>query len=160
MKEAAFITWKDTYSVGIPQIDKQHQDLVQLTINLYEACMRGAEPRRTYFKQALHEIVGYVRFHFSAEERLMELIEFPDLAEHKKQHEHFVKKVLVDVKQFESGKTIIPNIFVRFLRDWILTHIGKEDQKYGDYIKYAQKESLVADKLTFTESAVAAGGRA
>ncbi|MDR2393403.1 MAG: bacteriohemerythrin [Treponema sp.] len=153
MKETAFITWKNIYSVGIPKIDEQHQELVQLTADLYAACMQGTESGRLYFKRAVHDIVQYVSFHFSAEERLMERIEFPELAEHKKQHEHFVKKVLEDVKKFETGKGIVPNTFVRFLRDWILTHIAKEDQKYADYLKYAKKEESVADMFVLAEPA-------
>ncbi|MDR2633314.1 MAG: bacteriohemerythrin [Treponema sp.] len=159
MKETAFITWKDTYSVGIPKIDEQHQELVQLTATLFAACMRGAESGRLYFKQVVHDLVQYVSFHFSAEERLMERIEFPGFAEHKKQHEQFVKKVLEDVKKFESGQGIVPSTFVRFLRDWILTHIAKEDQKYGDYLRYAKKEALVADMFILAEPAKEEGPR-
>ncbi|MDR2797603.1 MAG: bacteriohemerythrin [Treponema sp.] len=157
MKESTFITWKDTYSVGIPQIDEQHQELVYLTANLYTACMQGTESGRLYFKQAIHKIVQYVSFHFSAEEKLMERIEFPEFAEHKKQHESFVKKVLEEVKKFEGGKAIVPPIFVRFLRDWILTHIAEEDQKYGDYVRYFKKESVAAEVFISSESAQAGG---
>ncbi|MDR2393404.1 MAG: bacteriohemerythrin [Treponema sp.] len=153
MNEITFITWKDTYSVGIPQIDEQHQELVQLTAALYAACTHGTDAGRVYFKQAIHEIVRYIHFHFSAEEKVMERIEFPELAEHKKQHEHFVKKVLEDVKKFESGKAIVPNTFARFLRDWILTHIAQEDQKYGNHIRYFKKESLAAEVFISSESA-------
>ncbi|MDR1957023.1 MAG: bacteriohemerythrin [Treponema sp.] len=147
MEENTFVEWKDSYSVGIPKIDAQHQELVQLTARLYDACLSGTETARFYFKQAMHDIVQYVNFHFSAEEKLMERIGFPGLPEHKRQHEAFVKKVLEDVKKFESGKAIVPNIFARFLRDWILTHIAEVDKEYGEYVKFFKKESEVEDMV-------------
>lgn len=134
MGDNSLIEWKTVYSVSIPAIDAQHQELINLTNCLNQACMNGTESGRIYFQKVVHELVQYVKFHFSAEEKLMERIGFPGLAEHKKEHEHFVKKVLEGVKNFESGKAIVPNTFVRYLLDWIVTHIAKTDQKYGAYI--------------------------
>lgn len=146
MADGSFIAWKDTYSVGIPKIDEQHQELINLTQRLHEACLSGSEMGRFYFKKAMHDLVNYVTFHFSAEEKLMEQIGFPGLPEHKKEHECFVKKVLEDVKNFESGRAIVPNTFVRYLREWILTHIAKTDQKYGIYFTQNQQQK-VSEKL-------------
>jgi hemerythrin len=147
MGVGSLIAWKDAYSVGIPTIDAQHQELINLTDCLNQACISGTETGRVYFKKVMHDLVQYVTFHFSAEEKIMERIGFPGLAEHKKEHEQFVKKVLEEVKNFESGKAIVPNIFVRYLWDWILTHIAKTDQKYGVYIKKTKLKSLSEDLL-------------
>ncbi|MDR2397482.1 MAG: bacteriohemerythrin [Spirochaetaceae bacterium] len=136
-----FIAWKDIYSVGIVKIDDQHKELINLTRLLYDACLTGTESGRFYFKKAVHDLVNYVAFHFSAEEKLMERMGFPGLPEHKKEHEKFVKKVLEDVKKFESGKAIVPNTFVRYLREWILTHIAKTDQEYGLYARMHFKQA-------------------
>ncbi|MDR0629599.1 MAG: bacteriohemerythrin [Treponema sp.] len=143
----SFIAWKNTYSVGIPKIDEQHQELINLTQRLHEACLSGTEAGRVYFKKAMHDLVNYVTFHFSAEEKLMEKIGFPGLPEHKKEHENFVKKVLEDVKNFEQGKAIVPNSFVRYLRQWILTHIAQTDQEYGIYVMQNQYKQVSDEPL-------------
>ncbi|MHB9292321.1 putative hemerythrin [Hollandina sp. SP2] len=147
MGDDSFIAWKDIYSVGIPKIDEQHKELINLTQRLYQACLSGSETGKFYFKKAMHDLVSYVTFHFSAEEKLMERIGFPELPEHKKEHESFVKKVLEDVKKFESGRAIVPNTFVRYLREWILTHIAKTDQKYGFYIINSQYKKVSEELL-------------
>jgi hemerythrin len=51
-----------------------------------------------------------------------------------------VIKVLQDVREFEEGKKFVPNIFVRYLRDWILAHIAVEDKKYAEYIHSLKKQ--------------------
>jgi hemerythrin len=147
MQENAFVVWEDRYSVGIPAIDEQHKELLVLTNKLYDACREGEESARGYFKEVIRSAVEYVQFHFTSEERLMERINFPELATHKVQHTQFVKQVLEEVKNFEQGKTFVPNTFVRYLRDWILTHIAMSDIKYAEYIKTLKKQGTLQNFL-------------
>ncbi|MDR0402538.1 MAG: bacteriohemerythrin [Treponema sp.] len=134
MNENAFVVWDDRYSVGIQLIDDQHKKLIELTNDLYDACREGTEAVAAHFREAIHGTVAYVKYHFAAEEKLLEQVKYPDFAVHKKEHESFVIKVLEDVKEFEEGKKFIPNVFVRYLKDWILAHIAVEDKKYAEYI--------------------------
>jgi hemerythrin len=135
------VEWDDRYLVGIKVIDDQHKELIELTNTLYKGCLRGDEAAKAYFKEAIHSAVDYVKFHFAAEEKILEQVQYPELPEHKKHHESFVKKVIEDVKSFEGGKTFVPNEFVRYLKDWILTHIALMDKEYAVYIKNMKKKA-------------------
>ncbi|MDR0525305.1 MAG: bacteriohemerythrin [Spirochaetaceae bacterium] len=140
MTEEAFIVWDDRYVIGIPVVDEQHKALLKLTNELYEACRRGDAAAREEFKDTIRRTVDYVKFHFSDEEKILERVKYPKIGEQKHQHECFVRKVLEDVKNFENGKTFVPNQFVRFLRDWILEHIAVADKEYAEYILRLKKE--------------------
>ncbi|MDR0550445.1 MAG: bacteriohemerythrin [Spirochaetaceae bacterium] len=135
-----FVAWESRYAIGIPLIDKEHKELLTLTNELYEACREGDEAARGLFKDVVRRTVQYVKYHFSHEEQILESITYPELAPHKREHENFVKKVLEEVKNFEDGKTFVPNTFVRYLRDWILSHIAVSDKKYAEYIFQRKKE--------------------
>jgi hemerythrin len=133
------VKWDDKYSVGIPLIDEQHKELIRLTNDLYQGCLEGDDAARDYFFSAVRGAMDYVKHHFSAEEKIMENVQYPNLAEHKKQHEDFVLKMVEDVKSFQGGKKFVPNNFVRFLKDWILSHIAIADARYASYIMDLKK---------------------
>ncbi|MDR1025219.1 MAG: bacteriohemerythrin [Treponema sp.] len=135
-----FVEWDDRYSVGIPLIDEQHKELIRLTNELYQGCLTGDDEAREFFFNAARGATDYVKYHFSAEERMMENIKYPYLAEHRRRHEDFIIKVLEDVKSFQGGRKFVPNNFVRFLRDWILSHIAIEDTRYARYIMELKRQ--------------------
>jgi hemerythrin len=143
MEEKILVEWEDRYLVCIPLIDDQHKELVNMTNTLYEACLAGDEAARAYFLQAIHGTVDYVKYHFAAEEKIMESVKYPNIIEHKRAHEGFVKKIFEDVQSFQAGKKFVPNVFVRDLRDWILTHIAVEDRKYADHIFNLKKQGAL-----------------
>jgi hemerythrin len=134
-----FVNWEDRYSVGIPLIDEQHKELIRLTNELYQGCLAGDDAAREFFFNTVRGAMDYVKHHFSAEEKVLENINYPHLAEHKKQHEDFIRKIVEDVKSFQGGKKFVPNNFVRFLKDWILSHIAISDTQYAAYIMNLKK---------------------
>jgi hemerythrin len=142
------VEWDEKYCVGIPLIDEQHKTLIEHTNTLYQGCLAGSEEERaSYFLKTVHSVVDYTKFHFSAEEKMLENVKYPNLAPHKKYHEEFVQRLLDDVKGFQNGQKFAPNNFVRFLRDWILSHIAVEDTRYARYIFDLKKKGSLDKQL-------------
>jgi hemerythrin len=137
------VEWDESYSLGIPIIDRQHKKLIDMTNTLYEGCLAGDNTARTYFMRTIHDAVEYVQYHFTSEERLLRRIGYPDFAAHKKQHEDFVRKIIEEVRSFNDGKRFVPNNFVRFLRDWVLAHIAVSDRLYAKYLLSLKKQGLL-----------------
>jgi hemerythrin len=50
-------------------------------------------------------------------------------------------ELLNEVKSFKEGKKFVPNNFVRYLKDWILSHIAIMDISYAKYILSLKKRS-------------------
>ena len=59
------IEWKEEYNLGIPQIDKQHQQLVTLINRLTKAEVEGG--MITY---VFDDLDNYVKEHFRARRRI------------------------------------------------------------------------------------------
>jgi hemerythrin len=133
------VEWGKRYATGIPLIDEQHKELINLTNKLFEACLQGDQTAQV-FKDTVRGVADYINYHFSAEEKMLERINYPELKEHKKQHAILAKQVLKNIRLFEEGRKFIPNSFVRAMKDWILTHIAVMDRRYADYIVSLKKK--------------------
>jgi hemerythrin len=144
-EDKPFVEWDESYSVWIPLIDAQHKELFRMTNDLYSACLESGESAGSRFREAVHETVNYVKFHFGAEEQMLTKAGYPTLDLHQQEHQGFIKEILKEVKDFESGQRFVPNNFVRYLRDWILAHIGVSDKKYARYIADLKQKGLAQD---------------
>ena len=108
-------------------------ELHMLINSLYNACLDEKNILEETFTSVMKEMVEYVMIHFRDEEAIMESVNYPQLKEHKKKHEAFVKEVLTAVTAYRNGKQFVPNTFVRFLRDWLFNHILVCDREMAKY---------------------------
>ena len=142
------VTWNKTYATGIELIDTQHRKLVSLTNELYRACLSGNDG--DVFREAMKSMVEYVRFHFSAEQKLLEHINFPGHSNHKKQHDTLILNILDAVQDYKEGRPFVPNNFVRTLKDWVFGHIAVHDKIYAAYYAEQEKTSRKDAKVSGT----------
>jgi len=143
---AEIVVWDNKYLTGIDIIDAQHKQLIVLTNKLFEACLTNEDVLQTVFKEAMSSMVLYVRSHFEFELKILQLINYPDYPNHKKQHDSLIKDILAAVKNYNEGKKFVPNHFVRTLRDWIITHIAVYDKKYSVYAWEQVKKGILTEK--------------
>jgi len=134
-EDQKIVNWEEKYATGIEPIDAQHMKLFELANHLFAACSAKDDVLQKTFKEAMHSMVDYVHFHFSAELKLLHAVDYPDYHNHKKHHDDLIKEILTAVKDYDEGKKFVPNHFVRTLRDWILSHIAVCDKAYSYYIR-------------------------
>ena len=144
--DGAIVAWSDSLSTGIELIDNQHKQLLILTNELFRACLRGGDTLDAVFKETMSRMVEYVRFHFTTEQEMLLRINYPKYAEQKKAHDNLIKTILEATKNYGDGKKFVPNNFVRFLKDWIVSHIGHCDKMYAAYIVDQMKKGLLSNK--------------
>lgn len=125
--------WKPQYSVEIPSIDGQHQNLFRTAGELYTAMTAGHG--KAALAGILDRLVRYTEVHFAHEERLMRLHDYPDLAAHQAEHAALTKQVLAFQADFQAGRAAMTVQLLHFLRDWLEKHIASSDQKYAPYLR-------------------------
>ena len=127
------IEWNDAFSVGIQKIDEQHKKFFSITNLLFDS-MRGAQDRDVV-GSVLKELQQYVVYHFKAEESLMKMYNYPNMNAHKQEHDgaiHIVNKLVLD---YERGIQTVDIELLKFLSDWIQSHILQVDRKYIPYVR-------------------------
>jgi hemerythrin len=140
------VKWSDVYVTGLAKVDAQHKDLIDLTNELYQACMYGDDVLGIMFKEVMSRMVEYVRLHFTTEMGILTKIKFPNIVEHKKQHDELVKNILNAAKEYEAGKKYAANNFARVLKEWILSHIAIYDKEFALYFADQKNKGLLSDQ--------------
>jgi len=128
----ALMQWSDRLSVGVKEFDDHHKKIVALINDMYDAMMKGEGKEK--MGKVLTELVGYVGTHFAAEERTFKTHGYPDVAAHKVEHDKLTKQVIDFGNQFKSGKAVVSNELMTFLKDWLMTHIMGTDKKYTKFL--------------------------
>jgi len=123
--------WKDSFSIGIDNIDSQHQKL----IGLLDQCIKKAVSSKNEFLPVLNDMKEYADTHFRAEEQLMLTINFPGLEEHKNQHRLFEENLGLLEKEVNNWEKLTIVTMTSFLRDWFIQHILDCDKQIGVYVR-------------------------
>ncbi len=129
----ALLEWNDKLSVTIRKFDDQHKKLVGMVNQLHDAMKVGKG--REVLGEILQSLTRYTVTHFGDEERLMKLHNYPEYAEHKKEHDMLVLQVKEKLEAHRGGKNIITQNIMEFLKKWLTEHIQGCDKKYGPFLK-------------------------
>lgn len=122
--------WKDEYSVGIEDIDKQHRVLLDYFTLIEDSVGSGGNWSSLHF--ILVQLRDFARIHFAVEETLMHMFGYPDTADHIGEHQGFFAK-LKELEE-QSLKTDVTKGTVGFLHQWLLKHITGADRGYVQHI--------------------------
>jgi hemerythrin len=129
------LEWTESLSVGVVIIDEQHKELFRRFGDLIDACHEGHGKEK--ITELLEFLDGYVVFHFSEEEKLMQDYGYPGIASHRQEHASFVNR-LQHLKQGldaqGSTQTLVTQT-VRILLNWIVKHIKSVDIELGAFLK-------------------------
>jgi len=127
------IAWNEKLSVGVASLDAEHQKLLALLNEFYDATHAGKDAES--LGNILNALVEYTKFHFAHEEQCLAKAGYPSLADHKKLHEDLTRQVLEKQQQFKSGSHRTLSLeLMTFLKNWLLNHIQSNDKKYGSYL--------------------------
>lgn len=131
----AFVEWKDEFSVGLDEVDAQHRQLLQIIDRMHDAMKMGGKPAA--ISAVVNELIGYTRYHFAFEERLMESAAYPGLEEHRRRHRAMVAQVETFREQALTGSAAVSLKLMAFLKDWLSRHILETDRRYAAHLRAA-----------------------
>lgn len=124
----------ERYHLGFPEMDIQHQYLYRLFDSLETFQGSSLEP-------LLREIELYVNFHFTSEENLMRLYEYPGFASHQTDHEYAAAKLVSFMENSGDGKQNPAQLRI-FLTGWLMEHSKTAD---ADYVSWIEKRRSVLE---------------
>ncbi len=142
--------WTPQMSVGLPELDADHQQLIEI-INSLE---RPAGNTEEGLRQALVALGRYVEFHFAREERVMAACGYRGLAEHQQEHRDFAEKIrsyAAAAGSAAAGPTTTNIELVNYLNEWLRHHILIVDMAYRPVVEGDQRAREVARDFRASE---------
>jgi hemerythrin-like metal-binding protein/PAS domain S-box-containing protein len=127
-----FFTLDASLLVGFGAIDEDHQKLVDLVNQLHVAVTRGMV--KSEVMKHLDQLVDYTAWHFRHEERLMQTNTYPDMDNHKAEHEALINQVNYIQQKFIDNDTNAPDELNSLIKSWLIDHIHKVDNKLAAFM--------------------------
>ncbi|MFA6257726.1 MAG: bacteriohemerythrin [Candidatus Paceibacterota bacterium] len=135
-----YFEWTTSMSVGESHIDEQHKKLLSQINKIIDAISLGVKSKET--SEAIGFFDDYIKEHFSYEEYYMQEHSYPFIEEHVSKHDNFIKNYVAFLGRLNSGENANDLIMEikKYLGEWWINHIGKEDQKYHNFIDSIAKK--------------------
>jgi hemerythrin-like metal-binding protein len=129
------IEWKEQYSLGVPAIDHEHRELIDL-INALYASVEGSATNTTTATDSditvadfLGEIYARVGAHFALEEKIMRDNDYDEYHDHKADHERLLDDVRDLMDDYEDGAYVDMEEFGKRLDEWFSGHFRTRDAR-------------------------------
>jgi hemerythrin len=126
------LEWSAKYSVRVRELDWQHQQLFAMLNELYDAMQAGNG--RAVIGAILQRLLNYTDYHFKSEEALLREHGYEEDASHRAEHAALGYRAKALMLRFEGGEIGVAAETLRFLADWLKSHIVGSDMKYAGFL--------------------------
>ncbi|GFE60084.1 bacteriohemerythrin [Geobacter sp. AOG2] len=129
------IEWRESLAIGVPEIDRQHKELLSRFDSLLKACEAGKGMGE--LQRLLGFLDEYVVSHFSEEEGIQRNHRYPGYAAHKKEHDGFVTRLKAVKDEIKSEGVAVHHVTEtnNMLLKWLINHISRVDAELGKYLR-------------------------
>lgn len=129
--------WKETYKIGIREIDDQHKRFIEL-IEQAEALFSCKDLTQAEIIEVATQLGDYAFWHFETEEKYFKEFGYPLATEHEAVHDAFRKRVMKFVETARNPGVNLRDLSLEiasFANDWLVNHILTEDARYVQCFK-------------------------
>lgn len=128
--------WGEEFYTGIGTVDEQHHALVDLFNRLSSSLTEREGAGEAAVQLAYSQLIDYTKYHFSAEEDLMQRsgVDQRHTTLHLRLHDEFVEQV----RAMWSARSALSNpaeVFLSFLTSWLCLHVLGVDQSLARQIE-------------------------
>jgi len=131
--DSPIFLWTAEYAVGVPRIDEEHQHLFALAGCLHKAMLEGKG--KAILSHLLTGLADYTRYHFEHEEEWMARIRYPDLRQHREEHDTLRAKVREMHARLELGEVTMTIELMQLMMEWLKRHIATSDRRIAGYMR-------------------------
>lgn len=126
------LEWKNEYSLGIPEVDYEHRELIGLINDLLlQLNENGSSAGIT---DSLGEVYARIALHFALEEKIMREQNYDQYREHKADHDRLLNEIRDIMDEYENSEKIDTDAFATRLDDWFSAHFRTMDARFHRHL--------------------------
>ena len=123
----SLIKWKEEFSVGVAEVDHEHQELIELINQLHRSVQEGVT--RQQVMRGLGEIFAQIAAHFALEEKYMRESRYRAYHSHKEDHEALLDDLRDIMDEVEDDGEFDEHRLSIDLDRWFSDHFRTHDAK-------------------------------
>lgn len=127
------LAWRDEYRIGISEVDHEHRVLIDL-INEVHAAL-GSDRSAERIEDFLGEIYARISAHFALEEKDMNAHGYPELSQHKADHERLLDDIRDIMDEHATSGVLDDRAFSNRLAAWFGDHFKTFDARLHSFLK-------------------------
>jgi len=121
------LEWKDSYSVGVPAVDHEHQELVGLVNQLHGAL--ASEQPEDEITEIFGDLFQAISSHFALEERFMREQGYDQTAQHKADHERLLDELRDIMDDYRDRAAHSGGNLTDSVEAWFANHFKTHDAR-------------------------------
>jgi hemerythrin-like metal-binding protein len=124
----SLIEWRKEFETGIPDVDHEHRELVDIINRLHEHITSGAD--RSHITKFLGEVFAKIAAHFALEESIMRKHAYDEYEAHKAEHERLLDEIrdIMDAQR-DNPSSAYGDSLSSTVRDWFVNHFKSKDAR-------------------------------
>lgn len=126
--------WKAEHSLGIPELDNQHKELLIFYNHAVANCSGDPIDEKEYFDKTINSFVKFLSKHFDTEEHSLFGRNYTRYEEHKLEHKKLLEKINFIKNEIENNRWEMKlHILAITLKDMLTYHINSYDMSAKEY---------------------------
>lgn len=122
------IVWRKEFETGVPDVDHEHRELVDLINKLHDSI--NAQASKDTVTAFLGEVFAKISAHFALEETIMRKHRYDDYPAHKAEHEKLLDDLRDIMDDHEADNSIdYQKALGEVVRDWFVNHFKTRDAR-------------------------------
>ena len=126
------IDWKEEFSIGVPAVDFEHQQLVELINDGY--AQYESNESEFSIDDFLGEIFTKISSHFALEESEMAHRQYDHYEEHKQDHERLLDQIRDVMDAYDDEGSFDKEALGNYLAKWFTGHFKTQDARFHGHL--------------------------
>lgn len=121
------LKWQPAYTLGIPAVDHEHRELIDMINETYELMEASSEPAA--IERCLEDIHAGISAHFALEEKYMRDAGYEEYEAHKEEHEDLLDQIREIMESYMADPESGAKTLESDLADWFGLHFATFDAR-------------------------------